>query len=160
MYNDDKSDSLLKIISENNFKRYKNKENVHSVMIEFVNIESSSIVKSYFSNLPKSNEAEILEYIPPQAANRRATYEKYAYMIRTENNKMTRIKIGKYDYILCAKEKGDKRPWSNVIPYIEPGHLPLFNVGLLDDETNDKIKGDEKNRRENKIRIMNELLEQ
>ena len=67
-------------------------------MIEFVDIESSSYVKSFFTNIPKNEGNEILEYIPPQNSMRRAIYDKYAWYIRTKEKLLTRAKIEKNDY--------------------------------------------------------------
>ena len=87
-------------------------------------------------------------------------YEKYAYLIRTKQDRMTRVKIGRFDYNICSKDKNDLTPWSKVIPHIEPQGLPLFNVGKIDDKLELKIKNDENKHRLEKINFIEEVIEQ
>ena len=46
------------------------------------------------------------------------------------------------------------------MPYIEPEGLPLFNVGKLNSDVEQKILNDENDRRKEKINFMEEMIKQ
>ena len=64
---------------------------------------------------------------------------------------MTKIKLGKNDYLLCIKPKNDQTPWSKIAPLIEPKNIPLFEVGTLAAELKNKLNNEAAERRNKKI---------
>ena len=53
MRDEDIWDLLIKNITENSFKKYKNKEEITAIQIKFIDVESAASFKSHFINLPK-----------------------------------------------------------------------------------------------------------
>ena len=68
----------------------------------------------------------------------------------------TKLREGKKDFLLLSKKKNDNTAWTKISPTIEPPNLPLFEVGELDPDIENKIKNDEKIRRETKIKNIKE----
>ena len=61
----------------------------------------------------------------------------------------TRIREGRYDYLLYVKSKDVIKDWKDISPVIPPENLPLFEVGLLNDADKEKVKELDRKCREN-----------
>ena len=85
-------------------------------------------------------------------------YDDVAYMLRKKLNYSTKIKIGKTDFLLCAKPKNSTVPWSKIPPLIKPEEIPLFDVGSLTNEMINILKMEAKERRKKKVEMNENII--
>ena len=107
---------------------------VEILYVECLEQEDISKIYTHANKLPKGDKKDrpqLINYVPTSFNDRHRDVQNLAFNLRKKYNNqvVTNIRLGKYDYILRLKQKGDSRKWSE-IPQVEfPETLRPFQVG-------------------------------
>ena len=108
---------------------------VEILYIECYDSEDIAKIYSYAKNLPKGTDRDcpqLVSYVPTIFHNRHRDVQTLAYNLRIkyENKIVTNLRMGKNDYILRMKEKGDPRNWSELGQVMLPDSIRPFETGI------------------------------
>ena len=109
--------------------------------ILFINCKSQEDVTMFTSrakNIPQDNTTDaprLVMYVDRRATKRHKAIINIAKTLREQANNQiqTTIRVGKNDFLLRKRDKGDKTPWSEIPPLKLTQELPDFEVGTYTD---------------------------
>ena len=115
------------------------------VFIRCETMEDAAKITTYAKNLSNGTEQgapRIVTHVDPRARSRYNAFCTMAKAIRehSEGQTQTSLRIGKNDYLLRKRTKGDSTPWSRIPPVRIDQELPPFQIGLYKELFNPKEK--------------------
>ena len=135
------------------------------IYIRCKTIEDASKITTLAKNLPKDSGPtgpKISMHIDQRARARFNEINAIAKTLRdrTDGNTQTTIRIGRHDYLLRQKERGDQTPWSKIPPVRITAELPPFEVGMYKELFNPQKYTEEVENTEEMDRIQQQLNNQ
>ena len=120
---------------------HEEREKYEIINVRFATINDTVKVNCKFINLEAESKNKIYQYVPKQLKTRFLAFETAAHKIRVDNQNSvtTKIRPGKYDFMLLVRNKSDKIPWSQVSQTFTPIDMSArFEVGILNKEDLEK----------------------
>ena len=108
-----------------------------TIYIKCQSEEDISLITSHAQNLPRPAPNCITEtivpHIPKIMYQRYKACEKLLWQYRKSNqgNIQTNLRLGRYDFLLRTREKGDQTPWKYITPIKIPNTFPKPETNLL-----------------------------
>ena len=126
------------------------KENTNILYIRCDTTDDISLITSHLKNMDHSNlknAPTTITHIPRALYKRFQHCEKLLYKLRITNEKkiQTNLRLGRLDFQLRQRTKGDKTPWKDLPILKIPNSAPGPELELLDEEE-DEIQTEKSNR--------------
>ena len=123
-------------------------EESNIIFLKCTTSDDAAKITSRAHNLPKSTGpdcARLVMHVDKRARARYAAYQTIAKTIRqqADNSIQTSIRIGKKDFLLRKKPRGDQTPWSQIPPLKITQDIPAFEIGVYKDIFANTISEDE-----------------
>ena len=108
------------------------------IFLKCLSTDDVAKITSRAHNLPKSTNHEsprIVMHVDKRARARHAAFQTIAQTIRqqSDNRLQTSVRIGKKDFLLRKKIRGEDTPWSQIPPVKIAQNIPAFEIGLFKD---------------------------
>ena len=121
-------------------------DNSPTIYIKCKSDEDVSTITSHAHNLPRPDRDTIADtlvpHIPKILYQRYKACEKLLWQYRKsdQGNIQTNLRLGRYDFLLRSRTKGDPTPWKFITPIRIPNTFPKPELNLLKKTDSDREK--------------------